>query len=232
MNKIIRITITVFILIQLVTAPISLAYENIKLVAGEESKNEIICNQDEKMVLKQDWYGMKFELSTLQRLGVREIKEVDSNEYQKALDEVRFPLELIGDYKVYFLNYKLNGDLNARALSFMDNSVVVFGTYWNMDKAGIHNLAVHELGHQIDFKLMNQEKWNSYIKLRAIENQIIYNNNSEFHYNRPQEIFAEDFRSIFGGEEARNAPHVNSALKNPNEVEGLKEFFLSLVNVN
>jgi len=232
MNKMIRTSIVSLVLIQLIMAPIALAYDNIKLVAGEESKNEIIYNQDEKMVLKQEWYGMKFELSTLQRLGLREIKEADRDEYQKALEEVKFPLELIGDYRVYFLNYRLNGDLDARALSFTDNSVVVFGSYWSMDKASIHNLAAHELGHQIDFKLMNQEKWNIYIKLRGIENQNIYNNNSEYHYNRPQEIFAEDFRLIFGGEAARSASHINSLLINPNEVQGLKEFFLSLVNVN
>lgn len=239
MKKLFYLSLTTIIIMQLVISPAAFAANNIKLFGMQDSQKEVVVQQGEKKFLKQDWYGMKFEINPAKKLGIRELKEVDKVEFEKALDEVSFfngssVAENVYESvycSVYFLDSKLIGYSNTMALSFKDNSIVVFGNYWNLGKDKIHQLAVHELGHQVDFQLMNEQSWNTYKKLRGIENQSIYNNNSEIHSNRPQEIFAEDFRMIFGGKTAKQVPHINKLLDDPNKEQRLKEFFLNLIRV-
>ena len=90
-------------------------------------------------------------------------------------------------------------------------------------------LAVHEFGHNVDFRLMNKELWKEYKELRGITDTEVYNNNAPISGNRPQEIFAEDFRLLYGSKEAKVQPHQNSNLANPNDVSGLRDFFEKLV---
>jgi hypothetical protein len=114
------------------------------------------------------------------------------------------------------------------ALSFKDDSVVVFGTYSKLSKADVHKMATHELGHQVALKLMNDQKWNEYSRIRGLQDSSIYNNSTEVYNNRPQEIFAEDFRMICGDSLSKQAAHINTSLENPNENEELVRFFEDL----
>ena len=66
------------------------------------------------------------------------------------------------------------------------------------------------------------------LEIRGITNERIYNNNAEYQ-NRPQEIFAEDFRLLYGGEDARAGEHLNSDLYNPTDSEELKAFFEKVI---
>lgn len=221
--------IIVTILLMLLSTPGVLASDNIYYYTGDNC-NDIIVKENDKLYLKQDWEGIRFELNTIKKLGIRNLKAIDKAEYEAAINEVSYPLNSIS-LNVYFLDYRSWSYPDAKALSFRDNSVVVFGTYWNMSKNNIHQLAVHELGHHVDFQLMNDEKWTAYKKLRRIEDERIYNNKLKtIHSNRLQEIFAEDFRMLFGGETACAVPHLNKDLCNPSNIKGLKEFFINLVN--
>ncbi len=204
------------------------ASDNIVAFTGEVSEKEVIDRSGEQAFLTKQWYDLKFEIAPRNTSGTLKMQEVDSQEYLLALKEVRFPLEAAGEYKLYFLAHKLKDQFSTLALSFGDGSVVVFGNYGSLPQEKLHRLAVHELGHQIDFRLMTDAKWQEYRELRGIEDQNVYNDYTDVYQNRPQEIFAEDFRLIFGGEKARLTEHLNSDLKSPSEMPELKEFFLSL----
>ncbi|MDP6797152.1 MAG: FlgD immunoglobulin-like domain containing protein, partial [Candidatus Krumholzibacteria bacterium] len=94
-----------------------------------------------------------------------------------------------------------------------------------------HMTVVHELGHLFQYAKMsdmNTSLWSQYRQLRRISNEDIYHD-SAIHANRPHEIFAEDFRYLFGGDLANYSGTIeNHDLSLPDEVFGLREFFLSL----
>jgi hypothetical protein len=202
---------------------------NIQTFSSTASEEALLTSSNDKLLLSKEWYDYKFEISPVNTIGSLKMQTVDREDYKQALREVRFPLEAVGEYKIYFLTYKLRDQFTTLALSFEDDSVVVFGNYGTLPQEKLHRLAVHELGHQIDFQLMDDDKWREYKKLRGIENQTVFNNYTETYENRPQEIFAEDFRLLFGGEEARKTTHLNRDLKSPDEIPELKEFFSSLI---
>lgn len=219
-----------------------LAYNYISLFNSPDSEKAIIENENGALILKQNWYGKKFEVNPEKTVGFKKLNEVNIEEYTKALKEVEFGTK--GDLtnnsickevyspvsvNIYFLDKKLRNYSNAAALSFKDNSIVVFGTSYKLGREAIHRLAVHELGHQIDFQLMDDNKRLLYKKIRGIEDLTTYNDSSSVYINRPQEIFAEDFRLLFGGEASRKASHLNSSLQDPTKSAKLKDFFISLI---
>ncbi|MGE5328581.1 MAG: hypothetical protein ACM3KR_03630 [Deltaproteobacteria bacterium] len=243
MKRTLSLLMLVLILISAVFSPASFAEKKIKLFKTQESMDSIVKNNVGALMLKQDWYGMKFEINQSKQIGLRKLSTVDMKEYALALSEINYGAKdnsvnqsVYGNIysavtaNVYFLDYKLKDYSNAMALSFKDNSIVVFGTSVKLGKEEIHRLAVHELGHQVDFQLMDEKKRQEYRKIRGIEDSAIYNDSSKTYVNRPQEIFAEDFRLLFGGEVARKAPHLNSSLEDVNQTAQLKEFFLSLIS--
>ena len=223
-----RALMMVVLALQLLTIPVH-AINNIKFIDSGPSEKELVVNQGDKLLLAKEWYAYKFEINENIRLGPVEMKAVDRAEYEKALAEVRFPLAAMGEYKVYFMCRRLKNYPSALALSFLDGSTVVFGTYYSFSAEKIHQLAVHELGHLLDFRLMKEETWKEYLKLRGLTDAFRYNNAGNVYENRPQEIFAEDFRLLFGGDMARKIPHLNKNLPHPQTIQGLEEFYLSLL---
>ena len=82
---------------------------------------------------------------------------------------------------------------------------------------------VHEIGHCVENTRMSDAGWEQFSALRGLGDQ--HRADSTAHRDRPAEIFAEDFRLLFGGESARfNGPE-NAELLDAREVEGLSEFF-------
>ena len=70
----------------------------------------------------------------------------------------------------------------------------------------------------------------TYRELRGIEDGSVYSARAK-HHNRPHEIFAEDFRFLFGGKTANYSGTIeNRDLDLPDTVPGLREFFLSLAD--
>lgn len=220
------ILVIVFVLLNFNSA---FASENIQFFSSDLSEKELLVRSGDKLLLSKDWYGYEFELNPANAIGSLKMQAVDCGEYMEALQEVQFPLEAVGEYKINFLTYKLKNDFSTLALSFKDGSAVVFGTYAALSREKLHRLAVHELGHEVDFSLMDDDKWKEYIELRGIGDKAVYNDYAEIYENRPQEIFAEDFRLLFGGDAARTAAHLNSDLQSPDQAPGLREFFLSLI---
>ena len=96
----------------------------------------------------------------------------------------------------------------------------------------VHYIVAHEIGHVVQHILMpdsRRDLWERYAALRGLDLEQAYTHTE--HADRPAEIFAEDFRVLFGGEMARCGGNVeNHELTAPEDVVGLREFMLSLMN--
>ena len=94
----------------------------------------------------------------------------------------------------------------------------------------IHYVVAHEIGHAVHRALMpdaRRDLWLEYADLRGIA--LNGGGPDVPHARRPREIFAEDFRALFGGGMAALGGRVeNHDLPPPSEVAGLREFFLAL----
>jgi hypothetical protein len=94
-----------------------------------------------------------------------------------------------------------------------------------------HAEFVHELGHVVQYAHLpdaDADAWAAYRRLRGIEDATVYASWAS-HERRPHEIFAEDFRALFGGPTANYSGAIeNAALAHPETVSGLREFLLSL----
>jgi hypothetical protein len=94
-----------------------------------------------------------------------------------------------------------------------------------------HAETAHELGHVVQYALMpdvDRERWNAYRELRGIEDEQVFWSGAT-HSNRPHEIFAEDFRALFGGAEANYSGTIeNAEIVHPARIDGLDGFMLSL----
>jgi hypothetical protein len=95
----------------------------------------------------------------------------------------------------------------------------------------LHALVVHEMGHLVHERFLPDSDlagWKRYRELRGITDEAIYRANAA-HRNRPHEIFAEDFRALFGGASANYSQSIeNTDLIPPHQVPGLYEFMASL----
>ncbi len=86
----------------------------------------------------------------------------------------------------------------------------------------------HELGHVFHNHFMPDggEAWAEYRRLRGIEDDARFSDWGPHAY-RPREIFAEDFRVLFGGPGAHFDGRIeNPELASPETVRGLDDFFL------
>lgn len=86
----------------------------------------------------------------------------------------------------------------------------------------------HEVGHVFHTVLLpdrEYREWRSYRLLRGIDDSGRYSQ-AAAHAYQPKEIFAEDFRVLFGGPAAYHGGVVeNPELPSPDDVAGLAEFF-------
>jgi hypothetical protein len=93
-------------------------------------------------------------------------------------------------------------------------------------------LISHETGHLVHRTFLpdsDQNGWALYRAIRGIEDTTRYNAGS-VHRDRPHEIFAEDFRTLFGSNKGAGADAIeNPDLLDPFLVPGLREFFLGLI---
>ena len=96
----------------------------------------------------------------------------------------------------------------------------------------VHTTVVHELGHLVQHGLVPErsELWQQYLDLRELRDESLYYSTA-IHRNRPREIFAEDFRHLFGGALATYSGSIeNPYLPLPATVPGLEAWFLDAVH--
>lgn len=94
-------------------------------------------------------------------------------------------------------------------------------------EAQVHALVAHELGHILHNQRMDGPAWDAYRELRGLQDRSMYSDGAP-HRDRPREIFAEDFRFLFGGPLANYGGGIeNPNLMLPDRVGGLEAFYLS-----
>lgn len=104
---------------------------------------------------------------------------------------------------------------------------------WEVCREVCFYVVTHEAGHRFQdvyAPCSEGEAWNDYLDTRGIKDDPLYATDALCRWYKPQEIFAEDFRFLFGGDAARYTGTIeNPDLPAPDMVEGLAEFYVSLL---
>jgi hypothetical protein len=99
----------------------------------------------------------------------------------------------------------------------------------------VHMVVAHELGHCVQCRFMPEDErqlWARYKGLRGIGNAGVYNVAAP-HARQPREIFAEDFRWLFGDDLSKYSGTIeNRDLDLPDRIPGLRAFFVSLAETH
>lgn len=139
-----------------------------------------------------------------------------------AVSHPRLPL----DARIYLLPYPRRGVL---ASSTSGNEIFLSPHVLDIDPVVAAYIVAHELGHVFHNRYLpsGSSLWREYRAVRGIADETTFND-SAAHAYRPREIFAEDFRVLFGGRDAYFGGHVeNTSITEPEAVAGLKSFYLA-----
>jgi hypothetical protein len=155
---------------------------------------------------------------------------LDAAEVIEAVQAISYPLESL-DVEIFLLPFPRE--------RLLDSSTGGGGVYLSpgvheVPRGHTHMVVTHEIGHCVHNTLMpdsDRNTWRRYKSLRGIDNMNVYSASAR-HCNRPHEIFAEDFRYLFGGPLSNYSGTIeNHDLVVPKMVFGLEEFMLSLAEV-
>ena len=143
-------------------------------------------------------------------------------EVNAALAEVRFPLRHVSA-DVFILPYPRRLSLESAAGPGL---VLLSPGVRPLAREHQHAEFVHELGHVVQYALLpdaDTDGWAAYARLRGLDATRF--NAAAPHADRPHEIWAEDFRALFGGSSANsNGTIENASLSYPTQVQGLDAF--------
>jgi hypothetical protein len=147
-----------------------------------------------------------------------------------ACEAISYPLDRLA-IEVFILPGPRAGFLDS---SCDDEAIYLSPGMEEMRQEQAHLVVTHEIGHCVHRALMpdgDEPSWNKYREMRGLEDKHLYNNSAS-HNMRPHEIFAEDFRLLFGGPLSTYSGTIeNQDLPLPGDVPGLKSFMLSLADV-
>jgi hypothetical protein len=176
--------------------------------------------------------GMRSELVTsttdplIANPGDGAFHAFDALEVQAALAAVTFPMGGVSA-EVFILPYPRRESLESAAGPGL---ILLAPGVRELSREHQHSEFVHELGHVVQYALLpdtDQDGWERYMALRGLSSD--YNTALAPHADRPHEIWAEDFRALFGGATANaNGTIENATLAHPSQVPGLAEFMTSV----
>jgi hypothetical protein len=145
---------------------------------------------------------------------------------EAVLSGVEHP-RLALDVRVYLLPYPRR---NVLVSSTSGNELFLSPHVLDIDPAVGAYIIAHELGHAFHNRHMPEGSalWTDYRRLRGIQDTSKFSNTAAHAY-RPREIFAEDFRVLFGGEEAAFEGRIeNTEIASPDVIPGLDGFMVGL----
>jgi len=178
--------------------------------------------------------GRRFELVTsttdpsIVNPGDGAFHPFESTEVLAALGELRYPVAGIGA-DVFLLPYPRRGQIESAAGPEL---ILLSPGVRRLSREHQHAEFVHEFGHVVQHALMpdGDDRWTEYRRIREILDPRY--SPTSLHADRPHEIFAEDFRALFGGPAATYSGTIeNSALVPPADVPGLETFMLRLAGI-
>lgn len=147
-----------------------------------------------------------------------------SEQVESALRAIHHPgLSLA--VRVYLLPFPRR---NLLVSSTSGNEVFLSPHVLAIDPSVAAYIVSHELGHAFHNRFLpdGSAPWTEYRAIRGISDPVRFSESS-VHAYRPKEIFAEDFRVLFGGPLAEFDGHVeNPELGSPEFVRGLESFYV------
>jgi hypothetical protein len=177
--------------------------------------------------------GVSFELISspldpaISNHGDGRFHPFDAAQVGAALEGVRYPLDGVAA-EVFILPMPRRAGLTSVAGPGL---VLLSPGVYELTAGQQHREFVHELGHLVQYTRLpdsDTEGWARYRALRGIENLSVYRADAP-HPDRPHEIFAEDFRALFGDPLAVISGGIeNSSLTAPAQVPGLSQYLLGL----
>jgi hypothetical protein len=145
----------------------------------------------------------------------------------KCLDDIAYP-QLDVDVEVFILPYPR---VDMMSSSASGRRIFLSPQVLEVTREGAAYIVAHEFGHVFQSRYLPdsfESGWIAYRRVRGIEDQVKFSDTAR-HAFRPREIFAEDFRVLFGGTAAFFGGRVeNPELASPVAVTGLEEFFIGL----
>ncbi|MEE9270128.1 MAG: hypothetical protein V3V49_07695 [Candidatus Krumholzibacteria bacterium] len=145
----------------------------------------------------------------------------------ELLGEIAYP-ELSLDVEVYLLPFP-RADIPVS--STLGRRLYLSPQVYEVPRSTAAYIIAHEMGHVFQeryFPVRVRDGWQGYRRIRDIEDGERYSSQAS-HADRPREIFAEDFRVLFGGPSAYFNGYVeNMDLISPELVPDLKGFFVAL----
>lgn len=132
------------------------------------------------------------------------------------------------DIDVFVLPYPRREVLDSSA---RDDMIFLTPGMRPVSEPAVHFTVVHEVGHVFQYRWLPDSDlagWDEYHRTRGTTDAAVYRAQGA-HRNRPHEIFAEDFRFLFGGALATYSGSIeNDDLPLPNAVLGLEAFVRDL----
>jgi hypothetical protein len=177
--------------------------------------------------------GARYELVTdvhdpmIANSGDGAFHAFDAGEVRSALAALSYPLAgLSAD--IFILPYPRRAGLESAAGPGL---ILLSPGVRALSPEHQHAELAHEIGHVVHQARMpdgDLELWSRYRALRGIEDAATFSAASA-HAFRPHEIFAEDFRALFGDALANyNGGVENPSIVHPTQVPGLSAFLLEL----
>jgi hypothetical protein len=199
---------------------------------AEETRRDYVREMDGAL-----WFvlpdGQRFELVTstsdpaIANPGDGEFHPFDRFEVEATIQGLRFSLASTSA-EIFLLPYPRRTALESAAGPGL---ILLSPGVRALSREQQHAELTHELGHVVQYAHMpdaDLEQWSVYRKLRGIEDPTEFSSSSP-HASRPHEIFAEDFRALFGDPLATSTGTIeNASLEHPEDVSGLREFLLAL----
>lgn len=148
---------------------------------------------------------------------------MDANQVMDAIQQIDYPLDrVVADVLILpFLRMEIPKSSAEGSIILLSPGVSPYSDQH------VHYTAVHEVGHIVQHQFMPEtakDLWKEYLGLRGIEYDACVVSPKMM-----REMFAEDFRLLFGGELARlNGSSAIKVFDPPQEVPNLREFMLGL----
>ncbi len=156
--------------------------------------------------------------------GDGEFHPFPANMTLEALRQIDLPAGNLS-LRVYLLPYPRRDVLVS---STSGGEIFLSPHVLEIDPSVLAYIVAHEVGHVFHNRFMpdGSSVWEEYRTLRGISDESRFYDSASHAY-RPREILAEDFRVLFGGEEARMDGRVeNVEIALPEDVGGLRSFFV------
>ena len=176
--------------------------------------------------------GVRWELITstsdpaITNPGDGRFHAYDAAEVARALSEVKFPLDGVAA-EIFILPFPRRAGLESAAGPGL---ILLSPGVRELPRTHQHSEFTHELGHVVQYARMpdsDAQRWGRYAAMRGLSLQP--EQGITAHADKPHEIFAEDFRALFGGALANESGTIeNAGLTYPTAIAGLEAFFLSL----